>query len=283
MSPVIKIFKGFYVHITFFLVFLISFLAGSFYVTASAFLMAFCHELSHLLSALLLKERCHGIALMPYGCRLFLNKPSTLSHEFLIALSGPLFNFLMLFLFPDGVLYDVNSAMVLINLFPLMPLDGGRMLFALLSVVKGPYMAVGLSKRISLLGGVFLSLLGIYQALFTGFNLSVLTAGAFLLFGAITDNSKIKIFKDSLAGERIKLKDTPKKAFFLAAKEEVFARKILEYLPAEKYTFLAVLDKKGRFSGIMGEEEIFRHINEEGALVKIGDILEKKVERKGVL
>ncbi len=271
----IKILNGFYVHISFFLIFIISFFTGTFYETSGAFLMALCHELAHLLCALYLKERCHGIALMPYGCRLFLSKTNSLSHEFFIALSGPLFNFLMLFLFSEGILYDVNLAMLIINLFPIMPLDGGRMCYALLSLAKGPFMAIGLIKRISFFGGIFLILLGIYQAIFTGFNLSVLTSGAFLLFNAITDDSKIKIFKNSLTGERVKVKDTPKKAFFLAAEESIFARKILEHLPAEKYTFLAVLDKKGRFSGLIGEEEIFRRINEEGALVKIGDILKK--------
>ncbi len=277
----IKIFGGFYVHVTFFIIFIISFFTGTFYETSIAFLMALCHELSHLLCALCLKERCRAIAIMPYGCKLLVTGVKKLSHEFFIAAAGPFFNLFMLIIFKNGPLFDINLAMLLINLFPIMPLDGGRMCYALLSLAKGPFVAIGLIKRISFFGGIFLVLLGIYQALFTGFNLSVLTSGAFLLFSAITDDSKLKIFKNSLVGERIKLKGKPKKAFFLAAEESVFARKILEYLPAEKYTFLAVLDKRGRFSGIIGEEEIFCRINQEGALVKLGDILEKDAQVKG--
>ncbi len=272
----IKLFKGFYVHITFFAIFLLSFITGTFYVTAIAFLMALCHELTHLLFALFLKEHCHAIALMPYGLRLFMNKSSSLWHEFLIAASGPSFNALMLLAFPEGILFDTNFAMLLINLFPIMPLDGGRMCYAFLSCVTGSYKAVGIMRRLSLSGGIFLTMAGIFQAVFMGFNLSVLTAGAFLLFSAIGDNSRAKLFLSSLSEDREKPKERPKKAFFLAADKEVFARKLLEYLPAGKYAFVAVLNSDGTFSGLLSEEEIFRNITVDGALVKMGEILQKR-------
>ena len=114
--------------------------------------------------------------------------------ELIIASAGPLFNALMAFLIKDGPLYDINMAMAIINLFPVMPLDGGRMVYALLSLAKGSFFAMSFMRRLSFSGGVLLTALGVYQAIFTGFNLSVFTAGTFLLFSAICENGKERLY-----------------------------------------------------------------------------------------
>ena len=267
----IKVAKGIYIHFTVFIIFLISALSGTWKITTMAFLTAICHELSHLLASLLLKEKCHGIAIMPYGCRLFMNTVKSPVKEFFIASAGPLFNLLMVLILRKGPLYEINLAMALINLFPVMPLDGGRMLSSFLASFMGGFRALSVMKIISFSGGIALTVLGIFQAIATGFNLSVFTAGAFLLFSAITDRGR-EAFYASALDECDKLEDGLKKAVILAVRENLPARRILSSVPPTKYALIKVIGKDGKVKSEITEEELKREIIEKGAGVRLREI-----------
>ncbi|MBR6720456.1 MAG: hypothetical protein IKL74_06045 [Clostridia bacterium] len=267
----IKITKGLYIHFTFFIIFAASFFAGTFFITAMAFLTAMCHELCHLAAALLLKEKCHGIAIMPYGCKLFVNTGKDPLKECLVAVAGPAFNLLMLLFFREGPLFEINLAMSIINLFPVMPLDGGRIVFILVSFFVGSFKALSLMKIISVSGGVILSILGVFQAFTAGFNLSVFTSGAFLLFAAIADNGKTAFFADVLISDD-KLKDGYAKVFMLAAKESLSARRILSLIPPGKYALIKVIDCNGNIKSEITEDMLKEKIIEKGAGVHLREI-----------
>ncbi len=267
----IRLSKGFYIHYTVFVLFLVSFLFGTWKITFMAFLTAFCHELCHLFTALSLKEKCKGIAVMPYGCRLFTAKSKSPLKELLIALSGPLFNIIIALILKRGPLFDINFAMALINLFPIMPLDGGRILNVLLVFVTGPFKAVAVMKSISLFGGGLLAVAGVFQAILTGFNLSFFTAGAFLLFSAITQGGREDIYAGILTGEN-KLDDGAKQGRVIVARESLPARKILSFFPPGKYAVVKVVDNKGRIKKELTEDDVIGGIMGKGAGIRLYEI-----------
>ena len=267
----IKLGRGLYIHFTVGIVFLAAYFSGTFSVTVMAFLISVCHELCHLFTALMLKERCHAVAIMPYGCRLYMTGAASALKEFLIALSGPLFNVISVFLIKEGPLYDINMAMAIINLFPVMPLDGGRMVYALLSLAKGPFFALSFMRRFSFFGGAALTSLGVYQALFTGFNLSVFTSGTFLLFSAICENGKEKLYM-GIFKECEKLSSGIKKGRIIVAGEGLPLRKVLPLISPGDYAIIKVVGSDGQIKREMTEEEIKDSILSLGAGVRFREI-----------
>ena len=103
-------------------------------------LLAFClHEAAHLLTAKRLGFRVPEWKLLPFGATMRLAAESGVSGEWAVALAGPFSNWiaaagaaLMLQLFPGAVpilqpFFAANLGMGVLNLLPVYPLDGGRL------------------------------------------------------------------------------------------------------------------------------------------------------------
>lgn len=267
----IRIFKGIYIHFTFFIVCLLTALFGTFGITMMAFLTAFSHEMCHLLVSLMLKENCRGIAVMPYGCKLFTRRVKSPVKEIFIALAGPLFNILMALILKTGPLHDINVAMAIINLFPVLPLDGGRMVNGILTLMTGSFRAIALMKRVSVLGGAALFLIGVIQAFTKGYNLSILTASAFLLFSALGEKDEVMLYADTLT-DCDKMKGGMKRGVLIVTKESTSARHIISEIPPGKYAVVAVLGDKGEVKSLLGEDEIKEEIIKGGAMLRLREI-----------
>jgi Zn-dependent protease len=139
--------------------------APGLYSYVAIFLLVFCcvvlHELGHSFMAMRFGVRVRRILLMPIGGMAeFDSIPRKPVHELLITLAGPAVNFVIAALlwtvvkFPSGwddvaipvtisdlerILFFANIVMGLFNLIPAFPMDGGRILRALLAL-KLPYL-----------------------------------------------------------------------------------------------------------------------------------------------
>lgn len=268
----IRLCRGVYIHGAVFPVFVIAAFSGMLLPVTLAFLSALAHELSHLLAALFLSERCLAVALMPYGLRLTVVPPKKPSHEFLLAAAGPFFNALMCVLFPEGVLFEINLAMLILNLFPILPLDGGRMLFCSLCSAVGSIRAYGVLRRLSVLLGTVLLLLGALQAILTGFNLSVLLAGTFLLADALSGSSTVRLTADHLTGSRKKLRSGIRRGQTLVARGSESARSLLSELSPGRYAMIDLIGEDGKPFCRISEEQLTDAILLLGARVNLYEI-----------
>lgn len=162
------------------------------------------HELAHLAAARAMGERIGCLELAPFGGVMTYEPgqgPSKGPRGMLVAAAGPLANEgAILFLSalctriaPDGAVSGVirslmtaNAAMLVINLMPALPLDGGRLLFC-----AGYYLLdVSLLSLALCASGVVLGLsqcgLAIYGALRWGMlNLSLMIVGGYLALSAV--------------------------------------------------------------------------------------------------
>lgn len=250
--------------------FLLSFFFGFFDMLAMAFLTALCHELSHLLAALLLKEKCISAAVMPYGAKLLIKPSSSLKNELLITAAGPLFNALVLIIFKSGPFYEMNLSMLSVNLLPILPLDGGRMLYLILSL-KNPFFALSFMKRLSAVCGIFLLPLGAYQAAVTGFNFSIFIIGAFLFVSALDKKDLPKLYIDCTQSPLKKLSE-PVAVSELAAYKTVPARALLSKLPPFRYSFINVLNSDGTLYKRISESELIEAVRGKGATINLSEI-----------
>lgn len=249
---------------------MLSFLFGFSDMLSMAFLTAICHELSHLFTALLLKEKCICVAVMPYGAKLLIKPSSLLKNELLITAAGPFFNALMLIIFKSGPFYEMNFSMLIFNLLPILPLDGGRILYLILSL-KNPFFALSFMKRLSFVLGVLLLLLGAYQAAVTGFNFSVFIIGGFLFASALDKNDIPRLYLSS-SQNPIKKVSAPITVSELAALNTVPARTLISKLPPFRYSFINILNPDGTLYKRMSENELIEAVLGKGAAINLSEI-----------
>ncbi|WP_291756828.1 stage IV sporulation protein FB [Lysinibacillus sp. UBA5990] len=96
------------------------------------------HEAGHLLAALLCGVRVKSCVIAPYGGEIQFENPAIVQASSLlwIALGGPIATILgigLAFFMPEliaGKLISVQLVLLLVNIIPILPLDGGRILLA---------------------------------------------------------------------------------------------------------------------------------------------------------
>lgn len=159
-------------------------------VLASALLFAivYTHEMGHIAAGWRFRIRTDAITLSPLGGVAHMNsQASTPRGELLITLAGPATHLLWLLVFwplqlllgdaywyPFGLrdagiwvvqfLVTTNVTLLLFNLLPIFPLDGGRCLRALLAMRVHPNRATMWATTVGMIGGGALILLGLSQS-----------------------------------------------------------------------------------------------------------------------
>ena len=164
-------------------------------------LVIFLHELSHAFIARRLGYNIKNIKLIPFGICLNINSFSiTPKDEIKIALAGPITNlFLVLctvalwWVFPSTYNYTyifcyANFITAIFNLIPAFPLDGGRVLLAILKQKFNGKTAIKICKLFNIIICLFLVFLFVFSCFFN-INLTYLFV-TFCVLSGIFDNNK---------------------------------------------------------------------------------------------
>lgn len=170
---------------------------------------AVIHELGHSLVAQAFGYRLNKITLMPFGAVVSGETDyQRRKEEIVIALAGPMVNlFVGIFfvavwwVFPEAyavtdVAAEVNLSLAIVNLLPFLPLDGGRIVKALLSGSVGAKKAEKTCKVAGVTFATTLFALFIASVFYT-INFSLILFASFVFFGAIKkdkENVYAKIF-----------------------------------------------------------------------------------------
>ena len=153
---------------------------------AALLLAALLHELAHYAMLRLFGIRAACFTLTGLGASLYVPELHRLSYgaELLSAAAGPLMNLLLWVLLSltarDELSLFAGAQMVLgvLNLLPVRPMDGGRILWLLTAYLTEPYTADRVSYAVGASVSALLLLLCLYLTASTG-------AGLFLLPGAL--------------------------------------------------------------------------------------------------
>lgn len=176
-------------------------------------LFSVLHEFGHITMAKHLGVKIENITLMPYGACVNGNIDYLDSIDNIkLSLAGPFINiaFALLltslwWLFPScygytSYLANINIAIFLINLLPCYPLDGGRVLVALLK--KNTKKAEKVTRVFGVVFAILIFILFVIS-IFYEINISLLFISIFILVGAVKGirEQKLKVFVNAFSSK----------------------------------------------------------------------------------
>lgn len=286
------------IHITFFLLLGFFFLLLGFkglVLIVGVFFFVTVHELCHSLAALHFGIKVKQITLLPIGGVASMSEiPSKPYQELVISLAGPLSNVLVIavFYYPLRALignealmypfyvitgqvkytgqfnvlahiYWINLVLAVFNMIPAFPMDGGRVLRAVLSYRMNYKEATAIAVR---LGHIF-ALLFAYIGIVRG-NIFLLLIAAFIYMAASSEGLQVKVAETI---KRYSVRDVLARNF-IHIKKDVTLSKILEFVfHTHQEDFLVMED--GRLEGVITRRDVMRALHEKGKEVTAGQIM----------
>ncbi len=248
--------------------------------------LALLHELAHLWIGHRLGIEFSGISFLPFGVCARLKNPIIQSpgKEILVSLAGPLssiglgfFFRILLIPFPSDLLHYAMVAsfsLGFLNLLPCLPLDGGRVLRALLTLGSDAISAWHTATRISRVFVITLLGISAYLLLTSSFQFSLLLIGVFLLGNLVSEERSIT---HQALRELLYYKEKPAQDAFtctslLSAYQNYPARKLLRKLSYHKYYTVQVLDQDQRPIKTLTESQILDALLTQGIRITLGEI-----------
>lgn len=283
----IRITRFFYIHFLVIPLILLAFLTRSqttFFVTYGIVLI---HELCHLLTAVCFNVKIYSVIVMPFGMTLRLDSSVTRTpkKEAAIALAGPLSNVLMLLaanLYSQSqaaslnfyLFVVINAAMLVLNLIPVPPLDGGRILRAAVVRYAGLIPAARVMRKISYVFIGIICVLGVLLLVFFKGNPSLIMIGAFLIYNLADEkkNSDILIMREMIY-EKEKLKQNsliPSK--MICVHQNTPAKYILRKLNLSTFYIVSVIGDDLSILKTVTESDFIRAVTKRGYGILAKDV-----------
>jgi Zn-dependent protease/CBS domain-containing protein len=246
------------------------------------------HELGHALAARRFGIRTRDIILLPIGGVARLERmPDDPRQELLVALAGPAVNFFLAAviyvalslgpgLSPVGEslrvggafleqLFWVNVSLAMFNLLPAFPMDGGRVLRALLSLRMERVRATEVAARIGQGLALLFAVLGLFS------NPMLLFIGLFVWLAASEEASMVQVRSalDGIPVARVMIGE-----FRTLRPDEPLAR-AMEYARAGFQRDFPVVED-GRLVGVLTRNDLIAALAHRGAEAPVGDVMQRE-------
>jgi Zn-dependent protease len=285
------------IHVTFFL--LVAWYAWSAYgeggsraaLASVAFLLALfscvlLHEFGHILMARRFGVRTPDVLLLPIGGLARLERmPEEPRQELLIAIAGPLVTLgiaaaLFAVLRLAGTPLDaeqlapgqpglaqkimwVNVALLLFNLLPVFPMDGGRVLRALLAMRLGLVRATRIAARVGQAGAVVLGLWGLGFFAAWGLSPSVVLV-LIAVFVYLAAGGEAAVVETRAAGHGLTVHEMMITRFVTLPVHATLQDAVDALLAGEQREF-PIVDNWGHLEGLLTRDGLIRGLAERGA------------------
>lgn len=281
----IKITRYFYIHILFVVMLLLSFIVESSKTFIMAYCIVFCHEMCHLIAAFITDTRIVRISVLPFGMELSLADNLVLypQREIFIAASGPVCNAVLLIFAAINqgnkteswyLFCIINMAILLINLLPIPPLDGGRIFRAVMIRRFGILKSAPWIRRIAktILGILGLCALCCMIVLHANPGLAILCC--FLLFSFIKEDRKTSlVFMRKVLYEKNlwqKQNIIPTKQICVHGEKSV--KHVLKRLNFDSFYIIYILDNNSALKKIVTEQNVIRSVTQKGYNITFDEV-----------
>lgn len=261
------------------------------------FVCVVVHEFGHALTARKFKVGTKDIILSPLGGLARLNRlPDEPIHEFLIALAGPAMNVLiallllpiiwisssMSFVITDTadvlftkpanllpLLFYTNITLVIFNMIPAFPMDGGRVLRSLLSMGMDRFKATKFAVVIGQVFGMVFLVGGIYLG-----ELILGLIGVFVFFMASAELQSART--DSVLSNK-KVGEAMRTTFSRVRINQKLGELAAYFMSGMETSFLVFEENGYEFAGFLNTTAIESGFRSGASETSIGELMEKKV------
>ncbi len=278
------------IHITFLFLLLLVLPGGIrwVFVISSIFFFVTIHELCHSVVAKYFGIKVREITLLPIGGVSSMTKmPEKPSQELLISLAGPLSNIIIIlvFFFPlkyllgpsvlfhplstlswplaFAYIYWINLMLAGFNLLPAFPMDGGRVLRALLATRLGYQKATKIAVNFGQVFALVFAYFGIVR-----FNIILIIIAIFIYTAASSEELQVDI-KETL--KKFKIRDILPRDFLTINGETTLA-KVLELIFHSHQEDFPVVEGSN-LVGFVTRQDIIINIHRFGMETKVKDIM----------
>lgn len=238
-------------------------LCGNLKVYLVAYSVMALHETAHLLAALAIGLKPESITFSPFGLHLSLRCKiiNSVCDEIILYLAGPLVNAFFALMaqilkMPD--LYRLNIALFLVNIMPILPLDGGMIIMRLLSFRIGKRPAKRFFNTFSVMMGVTALVIALYGMYIGEINVSLFIIAVLFIGNVLT--SKEMYDTDFINSVSVRKKRTNKANVVIIDDKHtrIDALKTLSPL----YTTVAlVMDNNNKISAVISEKELLETVD----------------------
>lgn len=259
---------------------------------AAAFLcVLFLHEGAHFLCALMMRLDISQIEITPFGGCMQIKHLDALpaGKVFLLSAAGPLCNLLSALLafltaghsslYAPFILYfiSLHIVMFLLNLVPVLPLDGGRMLLSILSLFFDRPRALRVLLVLGRILAVMLILFGFVSCLCGRMHFSFVLLGFYLLYAAaIEEKTGESRYLAAFIARRVRFEKRrilPLQTLCAAASLPVFM--LIPHLKPGAYHTVHVLREDSLdFLGTLREDDILSAVLDRSA-APLSDLISK--------
>ncbi len=256
------------------------------------FVCVVLHELGHSLAAIKLGGEVDSITLLPIGGMAHMSKmPEKPRDEFIVSAAGPLVNvviavLLWIYLFyirPVDIesmdfqtitsrnfplmLMAANLFIVVFNLIPAFPMDGGRLFRSALAIKMSRLKATRIAKDIGQVFAIIFIIAGLF------FNPFLIIIGFFILLGAKGEYEMIK-YQDVLRNYTVKdIITTDYSELDISDSLEKAAERLVKISDNG-----FVVKAEGKYAGILTKNDLINGLNSHGKQAEVKDILNDSVE-----
>lgn len=256
VHPLFIIFAGLLVYLNYFLLLL------------SYLITIILHELAHAIVAKKLGYQLNQITLMPHGAALSgQSRFFCPRDEIIVAVAGPMCNLVLAivgcaiwWIFPTMYAYTqafvyANLCTAIINCLPVFPLDGGRILYAVLGKFLDKKTAIA---RVRILGIILSSLIlaSFFVTLFFVPNFTLLVFGSFLLITAILEDKHAFYAHIGILESKSSHLQKGLKMRALAVPEDLPLFRLVSSITPDSLTEFSVINSEYQVIGKISEQDL---------------------------
>ncbi|RIV29163.1 peptidase M50 [Alicyclobacillaceae bacterium I2511] len=262
-------------HPLFFLLMLVAVVVGLWLEALLLFTFVILHELGHVIAAKYVGYDIESVTLYPFGgaARLaYGNIGFQPTQEAFIAVAGPLVNLILACMalglhwagglsdFWFGRVVELNSWIVLFNMLPGLPLDGGRILRAAQTRKTGYETATREAYRVSLWIATGLLITGAVS-LWAGYpHLGTLILGVFLFLSAWVGRREVAADTVRFLDAKRRTKGHPEPVRSIAAPVNSTVRDVVRQFAPDRYHLVYVRNQDGGIIAVIEENELLEAV-----------------------
>ncbi|HEX7055636.1 MAG TPA: M50 family metallopeptidase [Bacilli bacterium] len=261
-------------HSLFAVVMLLSLLTGYLVEAATLFTIVLIHELGHVMAAKAFGWKVKEVRLLPFGgvAEMDSQGKNRVSEELAVSIAGPLQNVVMI-VFAWGMRHfgvwgeqwsmffiESNRLIILFNLLPILPLDGGKIVQSVISLWAGYYRTLAVCLKASMALSCAMILVALLPLRTSGVQLNLAVVGCFLAYTNWCDLKNVHyVFLRFLFHRELHLAKNGKtgmRARPLAVTPEKKLQQLVRSIHRPCYHFFYVVETTGELQGILTENRV---------------------------